>query len=61
MLIMRWALVAGLLASWGFCLLGFWTTFGAAADPFCPAIYSLLVVLYGIGTARAVRPALRRA
>ncbi len=55
MVILRWALAAGLLASWGFCLMGFWTTFGAASDPFIPTVYSLLIVCYGIGTARVVR------
>jgi hypothetical protein len=61
MVVLRWALAAGLLASLAFCVLGFLVTFGSSADGFCPSVYSILIVLYGIGTARTVRPVLRRA
>ena len=61
MVVLRWLVAAGLLASLVFCVLGFLLTFGSSADAFCPTVYSLLIVLYGIGTARTIRPALRRA
>jgi hypothetical protein len=59
--VLRWALAAGLLASLAFCVLGFWVTFGSSSDRFCPSVYSILIVLYGIGTARTIRPVLGRA
>jgi hypothetical protein len=61
MVVLRWALAAGLLASLAFCVLGFLITFGASSDRFCPSVYSILIVLYGIGTVRMVRPVLQRA
>ncbi len=61
MVVLRWAIAAGLLASLVFCVLGFLVTFGSSADRFCPAAYSILIVLYGIGTARMIRPVLQRA
>ena len=54
-------LAAGLLASLAFCVLGFLITFEASSDRFCPCVYSILIVLYGIGTVRMVRPVLQRA
>ena len=60
MVVLRWALAAGLLASLAFCVLGFLVTFGSSADGFGPSVYSVLIVLYGIGTARTVPPVLRR-
>jgi hypothetical protein len=61
MVVLRWALAAGLLASLAFCVLGFLVTFGSSADRFCPSVYSVLIVLYGIGTVRMIRPVLQRA
>jgi hypothetical protein len=61
MVVMRWALAAGLLASLAFCVIGFLVTFGSSADRFCPNVYSILIVLYGIGTARMIRPVLQGA
>jgi len=61
MVVLRWALAAGLLASLAFCVLGFLVTFGSSADRFCPSVYSVLIVLYGIGTVRLMRPVLQRA
>jgi hypothetical protein len=61
MVVLRWALAAGLLASLTFCVLGFLVTFGSSSDRFCPSVYSILIVLYGIGTARTIRPVLGRA
>jgi hypothetical protein len=61
MVVLRWALAAGLLASLVFCVLGFLVTFGSSADRFCPCVYSVLIVLYGIGTVRMIRPAFQRA
>jgi hypothetical protein len=60
MVVMRWAIAAGLLASLLFCVLGFLVTFGSSTDRFCPCVYSLLIVLYGIGTARMIRPVFGR-
>ena len=60
MVVLRWALAAGLLASLVFCVLGFLVTFGSSSDRFCPSVYSILIVLYGIGTVRMVRPVLQR-
>ena len=59
--VLRWALAAGLLATLAFCVLGFLVTFGSSSDRFCPSVYSILIVLYGIGTARTIRPVLGRA
>ncbi len=61
MVVLRWAIAAGLLASLAFCVLGFLVTFEASSDRFCPSVYSILIVLYGIGTVRMVRPVLQRA
>jgi hypothetical protein len=61
MVVLRWALAAGLLASLAFCVLGFLVTFGSSSDRFCPSVYSILIVLYGIGTVRMIRPVLQRA
>jgi hypothetical protein len=61
MIVLRWALAAGLLASLAFCVLGFLVTFGSSPDRFCPSVYSILIVLYGIGTVRMIRPVLQRA
>ena len=61
MVVLRWALAAGLLASLAFCVLGFLVTFGSASDRFCPSVYSILIVLYGMGTVRMIRPVLQRA
>jgi hypothetical protein len=61
MVVMRWAIAAGLLASLAFCVLGFLFTFGSSADRVCPSVYSILIVLYGIGTARMIRPVLQGA
>ncbi len=61
MVVLRWALAAGLLASLVFCVLGFLVTFGSSSDRFCPSVYSILIVLYGIGAVRMVRPVLQRA
>lgn len=61
MVVLRWALAAGLVVSLVFCVLGFLLTFGSSSDAFCPTVYSVLIVLYGIGTARTIRPRLRRA
>jgi hypothetical protein len=58
---MRWALAAGLLATLAFCVLGFLVTFKSPTDRFCPCVYSILIVLYGIGIARLVRPSLQQA
>lgn len=60
MVVLRWAIAAGLLISLVFCVLGFLVTFGSSADRFCPAAYSILIVCYGIGTARMIRPVLQR-
>ncbi len=59
--ILRWAVTAGLLFSLAFCVLGFLITFGSATDRFCPCVYSILIVLYGIGTARLLKPMIQRA
>jgi hypothetical protein len=61
MVVLRWALAAGLLASLAFCVLGFLVTIGSSADRFCPSVYSILIVLYGIGTVRMIRPVLQQA
>jgi hypothetical protein len=61
MVVMRWALAAGLLASLVFCVLGFLVTFDGSSDRFCPSVYSILIVLYGIGSVRMIRPVLQRA
>ena len=61
MVVLRCALAAGLLASLAFCVLGFLVTFGSSADRFCPSVYSVLIILYGIGTVRMMRPVLQRA
>ena len=61
MVVLRWALAAGLLASLVFCVLGFLVTFGSSPGRFCPSVYSILIVLYGIGTVRMIRPVLQRA
>jgi hypothetical protein len=60
-LVLRWALAAGLLSSLSFCILGFIVTFESPSDRFCPSVYSILIVLYGIGIARLLRPVLQRA
>ena len=54
-------LAAGLLLSLAFCVLGFLVTFGSPTDRFCPCVYSILIVFYGIGAARLLRPELQRA
>jgi hypothetical protein len=59
-LVLRWALAAGLLSSLAFCVLGFFITFASPTDRFCPSVYSILIVLYGIGIARLLRPVLQR-
>ena len=59
--LLRWALAAGLLFSLAFCVLGFLVTFSTPTDRFCPCVYSVLIVLYGIGTARLLKPVLQRA
>ena len=59
--VLRYALTACLLSSLVFCVLGFLSTFGSPTDRFCPCVYSILIVLYGIGTARLLRPAPQRA
>jgi hypothetical protein len=59
--VLRWALAAGLLSMLAFCVLGFLVTFGSPNDRFCPCVYSILIVLYGIGIARLLRPVLQRA
>jgi hypothetical protein len=59
--VLRWALAAGLLLSLAFCVLGFLVTFGSPTDRFCPCVYSILIVFYGIGTARLLRPEIQRA
>jgi hypothetical protein len=59
--ILRWALTAGLLLSLAFCVLGFLITFSSQTDRFCPCVYSILIVMYGIGTARLLKPVLQRA
>jgi hypothetical protein len=61
MVVLRWALAAGLLASLAFCVLGFLATIGSPADRFCPSVYSILIVFYGIGTVRMIRPVLQQA
>jgi len=61
MVVLRWALAAGLLASLAFCVLGFLVTFGSSSDRFCPSVYSVLIALYGMGTVRMIRPVLQRA
>ncbi len=58
---LRWALAAGLLMSLAFCVLGFLVTFSSPTNRFCPVVYSILIVLYGIGTARLLRPVIQRA
>jgi hypothetical protein len=60
-LVLRWVLAAGLLSILGFCVLGFLVTFGSPSDRFCPCVYSVLIVLYGIGSARLFEPVLQRA
>jgi hypothetical protein len=60
-LILRWALAAGLLSMLAFCVLGFLVTFGSPEDRFCPSVYSILIVLYGIGLVRLLRPVIQRA
>ena len=59
--ILRWALAAGLLSSLAFCVLGFVVTFESPDDRFCPSVYSILIVLYGIGIARLLKPVIQRA
>jgi hypothetical protein len=60
-LILRWALAAGLFSTLAFCVLGFLVTFESPSDRFCPCVYSVLIVLYGIGAARLIRPVTSRA
>jgi hypothetical protein len=59
--VLRWALTAGLLFSLAFCVIGFLITFSSPTDRFCPCVYSILIVLYGMGTARLLRPVIQRA
>jgi hypothetical protein len=59
-LILRWALAAGLLSILAFCVLGFLVTFESPGDRFCPCVYSILIVLYGIGVARLLGPVIQR-
>ena len=59
--VLRWALAAGLLLSLAFCVLGFLVTFGSPTDRFCPCVYSILIVFYGMGIARLLRPEIQRA
>jgi hypothetical protein len=59
--VLRRALAAGLLSSLAFCVVGFLVSFGSPTDRFCPAVYSILIVFYGIGTARLLRPEIQRA
>jgi hypothetical protein len=59
-LAMRLALVVCLLLSLAFCVLGFFVTFQSPDDRFCPCVYSVLIVLYGIGIARLLEPVIQR-
>jgi hypothetical protein len=58
---MRLALTVGLLAMLVFCVIGFWVTFQSPEDRYCPCVYSILIVLYGIGVARLLQPVFLRA
>jgi hypothetical protein len=58
--ILRRGLAAGLLLSLAFCVLGFLVTFGSPTDRVCPCVYSVLIVLYGIGSARLLRPEIQK-
>jgi hypothetical protein len=60
-LVLRWALAASLLSILGFCVLGFLVTFQSPEDRFCPCVYSVLIVLYGIGIVRLLQPVVQRA
>jgi hypothetical protein len=60
-LVLRSALVIGLLSTLAFCVLGFLLTYESPSNRFCPCVYSLLIVTYGVGIARLLRPALQGA